>query len=112
VHAEGVNPRVPTEARHVGDQRIEALTQANHVRIRRAALKRRLKTGEESLAPLILNLPDFLRTGSVEAWVMATPGFGKVKSHALLRQIGIPPRTTLGRLTDRQRTSLADRLTP
>jgi hypothetical protein len=110
VHAKEVNPTDPGDVRDVGDQRAEALTQANHVRMRRAALKRRLKSGDESLAQLILDPPDFLRTSRVEVLIMAAPGFGKVKSNTLLREVGILPRTVVGRLTDRQRTGLAAKL--
>lgn len=41
------------DAERVANQRSAALIQANHVRERRAWLKRRLKSGEESLAARI-----------------------------------------------------------
>ena len=75
----------------VGNQRSAALIQANHVREQRAS-KRRLKSGDASLAALFLNPPDYLRTARVEAWALATPGLGKVKTHALFRDLGILPK--------------------
>ena len=100
------------DAERVGNQRSAALIQANHVREQRASLKRRLKSGDASLAALFLNPPDYLRTARVEAWTLATPGLGKVKTHALFRDLGILPKTTIGRLTERQRNLLAAKLTP
>ena len=97
-------------SRRISDQRAEALSQANVIRERRAALKRRLKGGEESLATLILDPPDYLRTARIETLVMTTPGVGKVRSQTLLRDAGIPAKTTVGRLTERQRTTLASKL--
>jgi hypothetical protein len=111
VHSKAINPGRLSDARLISDQRAEALTYANHVRQRRAALKRRVKTGEKSISATILDPPGSLHTARVEAWVMATPGLGKVKSHTLCREVGIRPTTTIGRLTDRQRALLAANLT-
>jgi len=99
-------------SRRISDQRTEALSQANAIRERRAALKRRLKDGEESLAPLILDPPDYLHTARIDTLVMTTPSVGKVRSQTLLRDAGIPAKTTVGRLTERQRTTLAAKLPP
>ena len=96
----------------LGSQRAAALDQANHVRGQRASLKRRLKSGEESLAALFLNPPDYLRTARVESWALTAPGLVKVKTNALFRDLGILPKTTIGRLTERQRNLLAAKLTP
>jgi len=103
---------VEVVSRRISDQRAEALGQANVIRERRAALKRRLKDGQESLATLILDPPDYLRTARIETLVMTTPGVGKVRSQTLLRDAGIPAKTTVGRLTERQRTTLAAKLPP
>ena len=97
-------------SRRISDQRSQALGQANVIRERRAALKRRLKDGEESLATLILDPPDYLQTARIETLVMTTPGVGKVRSHNLLRDAGIPAKPTVGRLTERQRATLASKL--
>jgi anti-anti-sigma regulatory factor len=100
------------DARRIGDQRSSALVHANDVRRRRASLKHRLKTGEESLAAVLLDPPDYLRTARVETWALAAPGLGKVKARNLCRDLGILPRTTIGRLTERQRNLLAAKLSP
>ena len=102
--------RTADVSRRISDQRTEALTQANSIRERRASLKRRLKDGDESLATLILDPPDYLYTARIEMLVMTTPGVGKVRSQNLLRNVGIPAKTTIGRLTERQRTMLASKL--
>jgi anti-anti-sigma regulatory factor len=99
------------DAQRIGDQRSAALVQANDVRRRRAALKHSLKTGEETLAAVFLDPPDYIRTARVETWALAAPGLGKVKAQNLCRDLGILPRTTIGRLTERQRTLLAAKLT-
>jgi anti-anti-sigma regulatory factor len=103
---------ISVDSERLGNQRSAALDQANHVREQRASLKRRLKSGEESLAALFLNPPDYLRTARVESWALAAPGLGKVKTNALFRDLGILPKTTIGRLTERQRNLLAAKLTP
>lgn len=111
MHAKATNRGAFNDAGWISQQRAQALAKANHVRQRRASLKHDLKTGDESLAVLVLDPPDYLDTAPVEALVMATPGLGKVKAHALLREVGIRPKTTIGRLTDRQRMLLAAGLT-
>jgi hypothetical protein len=110
VPAKTTDRRTADVSRRISDQRSQALTQANVIRERRASLKRRLKDGDDSLARLILDPPDYLHTAHIETWVMTTPGVGKVRSHNLLRDVGIPAKTTIGRLTERQRTMLASKL--
>jgi hypothetical protein len=102
--------RTADVSRRISHQRAEALTQANSIRERRASLKRRLRDGDESLATLILDPPDYLRTARIEMLIMTTPGVGKVRSYNLLRDVGIPAKTTIGRLSERQRTMLASKL--
>ena len=89
--AKPTDRRTADVSRRISDQRTEALGQANDIRERRAALKRRLKDGDESLATLILDPPDYLHTARVEMLVMTT-------------------KTTIGRLTERQRIMLASKL--
>jgi len=111
VRAPGRSSSRQGDAKRIGDQRSAALVQANDVRRRRAALKHSLKTGEETLAAVFLDPPDYIRTARVETWALAAPGLGKVKAQNLCRDLGILPRTTIGRLTERQRTLLAAKLT-
>jgi len=92
MHAMANDRRLPENTRRLNDQRAGALIQANHIRERRASLKRQLKGRNESLATLILDPPDYLHTARVETFVKSTPGLGKVRTHDLLRHAGIPPK--------------------
>ena len=90
------------------DQRMEALQRANDVRVRRAQLKRDLKSGRVHIETILLDPPEFVSTAKVFDMLMAVPKFGRVKSLRMLNQCRISQSKTVGGLSDRQRQELID----
>jgi hypothetical protein len=88
------------------DQRMDALSRANAVRSRRAALKAELKRGDASLRDVLAAPPDFLLTAKVVDLLMAAPKCGRVKSARIMEQCRISPSKTIGGLSERQRAEL------
>ena len=88
------------------DQRMEALQRANHIRVRRAQLKKDLKDGEVQIEAILLDPPDWVSTAKVFDMLMAVPKFGRVKAARLLNQCRISQSKTVGGLSERQRAEL------
>jgi S13-like H2TH domain len=88
------------------DQRMEALQRANHIRVRRAQLKKDLKDGRAQIDVILLDPPDWVSTAKVFDMLMAVPKFGRVKAARLLNQCRISQSKTVGGLSERQRTEL------
>jgi hypothetical protein len=88
------------------DQRLDALSRANQVRSRRAALKSELKRGAVSIREVLAAPPDYLLTAKVVDVLMAAPKCGRVKSGKILEQCRISPSKTVGGLSERQRSEL------
>jgi len=87
-------------------QRMEALQRANHIRTRRAQLKRDLKAGRQPIDELLLAPPEFLETAKVFDLLLAVPKYGRVKVNKILTQCKISPSKTVGGLSERQRREL------
>ena len=97
------------------EMRRQALQHANHIRTRRAELKRTLKQAparEAALhaANLILNPPDWLATMRLDAYLRAVPKIGRVRIRRLLPTVTPLNRSIprLKRLSDRQREHIAN----
>src|SRR5918911_4286979 len=88
------------------DQRMEALKRANDIRVKRAQLKKDLKSGEVSIEEILANPPEFVSTAKVFDMLLAVPKFGRVKATRLLTQCRISRSKTIGGLSDRQRHEL------
>ena len=88
------------------DQRMEALKRANHIRVRRAQLKKDLKDGQVQIEAILLDPPDWVSTAKVFDMLMAVPKFGRVKAARLLNQCRISQSKTVGGLSERQRGEL------
>ena len=88
------------------DQRMEALQRANHIRVRRAQLKKELKDGRAQIEGILLDPPDWVSTAKVFDMLMAVPKFGRVKAARMLNQCRISQSKTVGGLSERQRTEL------
>lgn len=85
---------------------MEALERANHIRTRRAQLKRDLRAGKVRIDSLLESPPDYLETAKVFDMLLAVPKYGRVKANRVLQQVRISPSKTIGGLSDRQRTEL------
>ena len=88
------------------DQRMEALKRANDIRVRRAQLKKDLKSGAARIEEILSDPPEYVSTAKVFDMLMAVPKFGRVKAARLLNQCRISQSKTVGGLSDRQRTEL------
>ena len=99
-------PRAPDALAHSLAQRMEALQHANDVRSHRAQLKRDLKAGHATLAPLLREPPAYLETAKVFDLMLAVPKYGRVKVNKILSTCRISPSKTIGGLSQRQRTEL------
>ena len=112
-------PRTDSQVRHdeaaLGDtiggaphaQRLRALKGANRVRVARADLKRRLRSGEAAAAEAILRCSRDTDTMTVGELLRGQPGWGPRRSTVMLRSVSMSERKTLGSLTERQRVMLA-----
>src|SRR5215813_4000900 len=83
------------------DQRMEALKRANDIRVKRAQLKKDLKSGDASIEQILRDPPEFVSTAKVFDMLMAVPKFGRVKAARLLNQCRISQSKTVGGLSDR-----------
>ena len=88
------------------DQRMEALKRANDIRVKRAQLKKDLKSGDASIEEILRDPPEFVSTAKVFDMLMAVPKFGRVKAARLLNQCRISQSKTVGGLSERQRNEL------
>lgn len=87
-------------------QRQTALLRANAIRIRRAGLKRDLKSGEKVLVDILVRPADWALTAKVYDLLLCVPGVGGVKAAKMLQQCRVSGSKTVGGLSDRQRTEL------
>jgi hypothetical protein len=88
------------------DQRMEALRRANEIRVRRAQLKKDLKTGTVQIETILADPPEYVETAKVFDMLMAVPKFGRVKAGRFLNQCRISQSKTVGGLSERQRAEL------
>ena len=88
------------------DQRMEALKRANDIRVKRAQLKKDLKSGSVSIEQILSQPPEYVSTAKVFDMLMAVPKFGRVKAARLLNQCRISQSKTVGGLSERQRAEL------
>jgi S13-like H2TH domain len=94
------------------DQRMEALTRANEIRVRRAQLKRDLKAGRMRIEQVIADPPDYVLTAKVYDVLVSVPRLGRVKVGRLLTQCRISQSKTVGGLSERQRGELLELFRP
>ena len=90
------------------DQRMDALRRANDIRVKRAQLKKDLKTGRVQVERILEDPPDYVGTAKVIDMLMAVPKFGRVKAARLLNQCRISQSKTVGGLSERQRAELVN----
>jgi hypothetical protein len=90
------------------DQRMEALKRANDIRVKRAQLKKDLKSARVQIEVILSDPPEYVETAKVFDMLMAVPKFGRVKASRFLNQCRISQSKTVGGLSERQRTELID----
>ena len=89
---------------------MRALQRANEVRLARAELKRRVASGEISVAEVISQCPWEAESMAVADLLMSQRRWGQTRCRKFLSQIPMSEKKTIGSMTDRQRQTLATML--
>jgi hypothetical protein len=92
------------------DQRHRALERANHIRLERAELRRRIARGELRAATVISDPPEAALSWPLYDVLIAQRGWGETRVRKLIWRNGLPDRKTLGALTTHQRQVIANAL--
>lgn len=87
-------------------QRMRALEKGNEIRIHRAELKKRYKSGDAD--PLDALVDPLCGSWKVRGWLVSVPGKGRVKVDRFLWLAHISPSKTIAGLTPRQRAAVID----
>ena len=91
-------------------QHLKALQRANEVRLARAALKRRVASGDVNAAEVILACPAEVEGMAVSDLLMSQRRWGRTRCRKFLATFPIPENKEIGKLTDRQRRVVAAEL--
>jgi hypothetical protein len=91
-------------------QHMQALAQANRVRLARAELKRQIADGELSVADVVLDCPWEAESMAVADLLTSQHRWGRTRCRRFLSAIPMSETKTVGSMTDRQRRALAARL--
>jgi hypothetical protein len=94
-----------------GPQRMRALERANQARFARAELKRRVAQGEIEVAEVILTRPWEAERMAVADLLTSQRRWGHTRVRKFLASVAISENKTIGSMTDRQRQTVAARLT-
>jgi recombinational DNA repair protein RecR len=93
-----------------GPQHLRALQRANHVRLARAELKRRIAEGELTAAEVILASPWEADGMAIADVLMSQRRWGGTRCRKFLAMFQISEAKTVGSLTQRQRIALGAQL--
>ena len=93
-------------------QHLQALQRANHVRLARAEVKRRVAQGEVCAAEVVLSCPEEVEGMEVADLLMSQRRWGRTRCRKFLAAIPLSENKTIGSMTDRQRRALAAMLRP
>ncbi|MDQ3572194.1 MAG: hypothetical protein M3383_04970 [Actinomycetota bacterium] len=91
-------------------QHMEALAEANRVRLARAALKRGVLSGALDAAEVVRECPWEVETMSVGELMRSQRRWGRTRTRKFLDSMNLSENRQLGRLTLRQRSLLASEL--
>jgi hypothetical protein len=92
-------------------QHLQALEQANRVRLARAELKRRVAKGETRVADVILSCPWEVESMTVFDLLTSQRRWGRTRARKFLSSLPLSETKRIGSLTHRQRVTLAALLT-
>jgi hypothetical protein len=90
-----------------GPQYMQALAQANKVRLARAELKRSVASGELTVAEILLGVHWEAENMTISDLLMSQRRWGQTRCRKLLMQVPVSENKVLGAMTDRQRRALA-----
>src|SRR6201991_635136 len=91
-------------------QHMQALAQANRVRLARAELKRLVAEGEATVAEVVLECPWQAESMTIADLLMSQHRWGRSRCRRFLLSIPMTETKTIGSMTERQRNELAVRL--
>ncbi len=91
-------------------QHLQALQQANRVRLARAELKRMVAEGERTAAEVVLACPWEAESMTIGDLLMSQHRWGRTRCRRFLAAISMVETKTIGSMTERQRRALAARL--
>jgi len=95
-----------------GPQHMRALARANEVRLARAELKRRIGSGQVSVAEVVLDSPWEAESMTIADLLMSQRRWGTTRCRKLLQAIPMSENKPVGSMTERQRRALAALLSP
>jgi hypothetical protein len=101
---------MPQTATAPAPQHMQALAQANKVRLARAELKRQVADGELSVADVVLDCPWEAESMSISDLLMSQHRWGRTRCRRFLASIPMSETKTVGSMTERQRRALAAKL--
>jgi hypothetical protein len=93
-----------------GPQHMQALQQANAVRLARADLKRRVADGDLSAADVVLESPWEARSMTIADLLTSQCRWGSTRCRRFLQTVPMNEQKTIGSMTERQREALAGQL--
>ena len=91
-------------------QHLEALEQANRVRLARASLKRAVRAGDVEAHAVVRSCPWEAETMSVSELLRSQSRWGRTRTRKFLIPLAVSENRQIGRLTLRQREMLAGAL--
>ncbi|MDQ3728807.1 MAG: hypothetical protein M3355_04395 [Actinomycetota bacterium] len=91
-------------------QHMQALAEANRVRLARAQLKREVGAGDIETAEIVRDCPWQAETMTVGELLRSQRRWGRTRSRKFLAALTLSENRELGRLTSRQRHMLASEL--
>jgi hypothetical protein len=89
---------------------MQALARANEVRLARAGLKRRVASGEITVAEVLLGEYWEAENMTISDLLMSQRRWGHTRCRKLLMQVPVSENKTVGTMTARQRSALAQLL--
>ena len=101
---------MPAVATAPAPQHMQALAQANKVRLARAELKRQVAEGELQVAEVLLERAWQAESMAIADLLMSQHRWGRTRCRRFLGSIPMNETKTIGSMTDRQRRELAARL--
>lgn len=91
-------------------QHMQALAQANRVRLARASLKRAVLAGRLDVVEVIRACPWEVETMTISELLRSQSHWGRTRARRFLSSLALNENRVLGRLTERQRNVLAAEL--
>src|SRR5688500_2003403 len=98
---------MPEIATAPAPQHMQALAQANKVRLARAELKRQVADGELSVSDVVLDCPWEAESMTISDLLMSQHRWGRTRCRRFLAAVPMSETKTVGSMTDRQRRALA-----